>query len=126
MLFDVSTTQLESTVSEHILTDFACILTNNAIEASKDGDTLYIRLYSENGKTHFEIRNPSKEYYPPHMIRQFFQKGYTTKQNKKEDGISHGYGLYQLLKHIRTLKGDVGGSSVEFNGSYQTIFFVEI
>lgn len=126
MLFDISTPQLKSTVSEHILTDFACVLTNNAIEASKAGDTLYIRLYSENGRTHFEIRNPSKEYYPPNMIRQFFQKGYTTKEKKKEDGISHGYGLYHLLKKIRTLDGDVGGSSVKYRDAYLTIFFVEI
>ena len=126
MLFDISTPQLESTVSEHILTDFACVLTNNAIEASKAGDTLYIRLYSENGRTHFEIRNPSKEYFPPNRIQQFFQKGYTTKEKKKEDGISHGYGLYHLLKKMRALNGGVGGSSVKFRDGYLTIFFVEI
>lgn len=122
ILFNITTTQLQSTVPEHILTDFICILTQNAIEASRRDDTIYIYLYTQNGKTHFEIRNPTQIPYPPDQISQFFQKGYTT----KKDGTSHGYGLYHLLTSIHKLHGDIGADCIEYRGKYWMIFQLEI
>lgn len=127
MLFNITSPHLKTSVSEHQLTDFICILTQNAIEASQKGDTVYALLSSANGRTRFEIRNISRTFYTSQQINQFFQKGFTTKSLKsKKDGIPHGYGLYHLLKHIEQLHGDIGADCIEFEKNYWMIFFIVI
>ena len=66
--FDIATTTLESHIPEHALTDHITILTKNAIEACKEGDTICILLDSKNGSVHFEIRNPSYSTIPHQII----------------------------------------------------------
>lgn len=130
ILFDITSSKLESTVPEHILTDFVCILTQNAIEASKSGDTIYTLVSSDNGTTHFEIRNPSDVFYTREQVNRFFQKGYTTKEpsrkSSKKTHTPHGYGLYQLLSKVNKLNGIVGADCIKFEEKYWMIFRLEI
>ena len=50
--FDIVTPRLESHIPEHELTDHITTLTKNAIEASKEGDTISILLDSKDGYVH--------------------------------------------------------------------------
>ena len=56
--FDIVNAVLESHAPEHALTDYITILTQNAIEACKAGDTVYALLDSKDGSVRYEIRNP--------------------------------------------------------------------
>ena len=66
--FDIATTTLESHIPEHELTDHITTLTKNAIEASKEGDTISILLDSKDGYVHFELRSPSYSTIPSQII----------------------------------------------------------
>lgn len=125
ILFNIYSTVLKSTLPEYLLTDYVCILVNNATDACQKNDSIFIYLSSSNGKTRFEIRNPSTIYYSPNKISQFFQSGYSTK-NSDVSPRKHGYGLYYLLKNITKAKGDIGASCIKYNNQYQMIFFIEV
>ena len=56
--FDIVNAVLESHAPEHELTDYITILTQNAIEACKAGETVYALLDSKDGAVRYEIRNP--------------------------------------------------------------------
>lgn len=66
--FDIAATTLKSHIPEHELTDYITALTQNAIDACKEGDTIYIRLDSKDGSVRFEIRNPSYSTIPSQII----------------------------------------------------------
>ena len=53
--FDIVSEFIQSAVPEYELSDYLCILTQNAIEACSPGDTVYIHMLSENGHLHFSI-----------------------------------------------------------------------
>lgn len=120
--FDVVSKLLQSSVPEYELTDYLCILTQNAIEACCAGDTIYVHMESIDGRVHFSIRNPSKTEYSPEEISKFFKKGYSTKNSEKQ----RGYGLYTLLNNIRKQKGTISADCLYYDNTYWIMFELEI
>lgn len=124
--FDVVSEELKSSITESLLTDLCCILTQNAIEACTKNDNIYIRLSSDGKHTQFEIRNPVPKHYTNDEIHCFFQQKYTTK-NKPSDGEKlHGYGLYYLQSIIIKYKGCVGTDCIQHDSQYWILFRINI
>lgn len=119
--FDVTSTELESTVTETNLTDYATIILQNAVEACKAEDSIYVLISSENGKTSVEVRNPSAKKYTIDEINQFFENGYTTKTST-EKNHSRGKGLYMLRKELAQKGAYLSADCTEFEGDYYTSF----
>ena len=125
--FDIVSEFIQSAVPEYELSDYLCILTQNAIEACSPGDTVYIHMLSENGHLHFSIRNPSKISYSPEEVNQFFHKGFTTKKDSsKESFKKHGYGLYHLLSNVRKQHGTICADCIFYDDIYWIVFELEI
>lgn len=121
--YDVVSENIHSHAPEEQLSDFCCILLQNAIEACSSGDNIYIHMSSSEEHFSFEIRNTSKEFYSQKQISQFFKKTYSTKQTiKKKDGIPHGQGLYYLLNQITKYNGKISADCISFNGEFWMIF----
>lgn len=135
--FDIVNAVLESHAPEHELTDYITILTQNAIEACKAGDTVYALLDSKDGAVRYEIRNPVPAMISPEEIGNFFKRGYSTKQtqsgsdaaSKRADSTAskqaddkRGLGLYYLQTNIAKAGGSVGADCVCYEGSYFIIF----
>ena len=119
--FDVVSEILHSSVPEYELTDYLCILTQNAIEACKPGDIIYVFMESDDQHVHFTIRNPSRVSYSPSEISNFFKKGYTTKQDV-DSNLKHGFGLYTLSLNIKKRHGILFADCIEFDEIYWIIF----
>ena len=135
--FDIVNAVLESHAPEHELTDYITILTQNAIEACKAGDTVYALLDSKDGAVRYEIRNPVPAMISPEEIGNFFKRGYSTKQTQsgsdaasgRADSAAYeqaddkrGLGLYYLQTNITKAGGSVGADCVCYEGSYFIIF----
>ena len=135
--FDIVNAVLESHAPEHELTDYITILTQNAIEACKAGDTIYALLDSKEGSVQYEIRNPVPAMISPEEIGNFFKRGYSTKQtqassdatSKRADSAAYGQaddkrglGLYYLQTNITKAGGSVGADCVCYEDSYFIIF----
>ena len=136
--FDIVNAVLESHAPEHELTDYITILTQNAIEACKAGDTIYALLDSKEGSVRYEIRNPVPAMISPEEIGNFFKRGYSTKQTQagsdaaskqassdatsKQADDKRGLGLYYLQTNVTKSGGSVGADCVCYEGSYFIIF----
>lgn len=135
--FDIVNAVLESHAPEHELTDYITILTQNAIEACKAGDTVYALLDSKEGSVQYEIRNPVPAMISPEEIGNFFKRGYSTKQSqadsdaasKQADSAAYGQaddkrglGLYYLQTNVTKSGGSVGADCVCYEDSYFIIF----
>ena len=135
--FDIVNAVLESHAPEHELTDYITILTQNAIEACKAGDTIYALLDSKEGSVQYEIRNPVPAMISPEEIGNFFKRGYSTKQTQSgSDAVSErassaaygqaddkrGLGLYYLQTNVTKSGGSVGADCVDYDGTYYMIF----
>ena len=136
--FDIVNAVLESHAPEHELTDYITILTQNAIEACKAGDTVYALLDSKEGSVQYEIRNPVPAMISPEEIGNFFKRGYSTKQTQagsdaaskqassdatsKQADDKRGLGLYYLQTNVTKSGGSVGADCVCYEGSYFIIF----
>ena len=136
--FDIVNAVLESHSPEHALTDYITILTQNAIEACKAGDTVYALLDSKDGAVRYEIRNPVPAMISPEEIGNFFKRGYSTKQTQadsdaaserassdatsKQADDKRGLGLYYLQTNITKSGGSVGADCVCYEDSYFIIF----
>ena len=135
--FDIVNSVLQSHAPEHELTDYITILTQNAIEACKAGDTVYALLDSKDGAVRYEIRNPVPAMISPEEIGNFFKRGYSTKQTQsgsdaaseradsaasKQEDDKRGLGLYYLQTNVTKSGGSVGADCVCYEGSYFIIF----
>ena len=135
--FDIVNAVLESHAPEHELTDYITILTQNAIEACKAGDTVYALLDSKDGAVRYEIRNPVPAMISPEEIGNFFKRGYSTKQTQsgsdaasgradstasKQADDKRGLGLYYLQTNVTKADGSVGADCVCYESSYFIIF----
>ena len=117
--YNIATTTIKTSIPENHLSDFASILLQNAIDESKLGDHIYVSIYDENDKTVIEVRNKVEKHYSPTEISTFFKASYSTKHNnKKEDGSSHGMGLYYLHTQLDKLNGKVIADCITFNNEY--------
>ena len=135
--FDIVNAMLQSHAPEHELTDYITILTQNAIEACKEGDTIYALLDSKEGSVRYEIRNPVPAMISPEEIGNFFKRGYSTKQtqadfdaaskrtdsaaSKQADG-RRGLGLYYLQTNVTKAGGSIGADCVCYDETYYMIF----
>ena len=127
LTFNIRAFHLTSSVPEYQLADYVSILTQNAIEASQEGERIYISIDSDQVHFQFEIRNPSSKLVSSSELRQFFQKGYTSKQNeRKTNGYPHGYGLYSLHQNITNAGGIIGVECMEHSNKNWIIFRFEI
>lgn len=124
LLFDISATEIESRAPEYDLTDYVNILTQNAIEASQPGDTIYIQMQSEGGILHFEVRNQVASIIDASEITRFFQKRYSTKNRSEQQ--SHGMGLHYLSKQLQKNNGVLGADCITYNNKNWIVFFFEI
>lgn len=125
--FDVISEQLQSHATEIQLSDFASTLLQNAIEACETGDNIYVHISSNNGIVDLEIRNPVKQFLQAQDIAKFFQKNYSTKKKiDKNDIVPHGVGLYNLMKEITKLNGNIGADCIEYGGKNWIIFRLKI
>ena len=135
--FDIVNAVLKSHTPEHELTDYITILTQNAIEACKEDDTVYALLDSKGGTVRYEIRNPVPAMISPEEIGNFFKRGYSTKQTQagsdaaskrtdsaayKQAGDKRGLGLYYFPTNLIKAGGSIGADCVDYDGTYYMIF----
>ncbi|MBD5088049.1 MAG: hypothetical protein HDT30_04435 [Clostridiales bacterium] len=127
IVFNIGAFHLVSHAPEYQLTDFISILIHNAIEASKEGDKLYVQVNTHQDRLQFEIRNPVLRKYSSSEISRFFHKGYTTKNPRdKTTDTPHGYGLYLLLENITKLNGSIGAECIVHKNNFWIIFSLEV
>ncbi len=113
VIFNVQDTKLVSHATETDLSDFACILMQNAVEACTSGDTIFISIRSEEGRVLIDIRNPVDRKYSVEELHLFIEKGYSTKKHSEtiyeSKGITmpHGYGLYYLHTQLAKYSGSL-------------------
>ena len=118
--FDVTNTHLSSHIPEYELSDYLCILTENAIEACSSGDTIYIHLDSKDGKTFYEIRNPVPRRILQTEIHKFFEKYYSTKDSTTSK--KRGLGLYHLSEQVQKVNGQLIVDCVEHENKFWIVF----
>lgn len=87
------------------------ILLDNALEASKKGKQVILKIYNEDNTKIVEILN-EHEYISANTIDNMFRQGYTT---KKENG--HGYGLDNLNQIIKKNDGKYVVSNKTIDGA---------
>ncbi len=96
-----------SQANEFELVDAVGILIDNAIEASMDGDTIYVTIGQKNTKKepqfHIIVENPGPV-ADDIFIHQIFTKGYTTKETNT---ANHGIGLYSLQQLTKRRHGEI-------------------
>lgn len=78
------------------------ILMDNAIEASSNGDTVYLRSRSNEKSLELTVSNSSAPMSNSEFM-QLFNKGVTS----KEDKHTHGFGLYNLLQIVERHHGKI-------------------
>lgn len=123
LAFNICSFHLISCAPEYQLADYVSILTQNAIEASKNGDHIYICISSSDGKVTFEIRNPFSHALTTTEIARFFKKEYTSKSTGSNlNGTPHGYGLYSLHQNITKQGGSIGAECIQHNERYWVLF----
>lgn len=121
--FNIKNTNLKSNAPEYEISDYACVLLQNAIEACQPGDHINVDINSINDQFDFVVRNPVKHLYSKNELSTFFKKGFSTKENKKQPSSTpHGYGLYYVHKQIKKHNGSIGYDCIEFENK----FWIEI
>lgn len=94
--------------SELELVDLTGILIDNAMEASKENDTIFITIDRLQDQFVFRIENPGPK--ADHtFLSNIFRPGFSTKENK----TGHGIGLSILKKTLKKYNGDIIISNTE-------------
>jgi len=120
--FNIKSTDLNSNAPEYELSDFACILLQNAIEASTANDYVNAELYAENGQVYFSVINTVDRFYSKAEMTNFLKNGYTT----KTDNPSHGYGLCYVHKNLKKYNGTIGFDCIEYDNKYWIKFEIKV
>lgn len=94
---------LKTNTPEYDLITMFGVLIDNALEASKEGQTVYTVLDSKDGNVIFQIKNIGPK-LTPNFCTKIFQKGYTTKNNQNKN---HGIGLHQLKRMTDYYHGEL-------------------
>lgn len=92
---------LQCDIPESTLIELLGILIDNAIEASPEGETIYLQINSKENQVRFIVKNIGTE-LTPQLRTLFFQKGYTTKESSDS---RRGLGLYKLKQIADTNHG---------------------
>lgn len=97
----ISTSFKKTSIPETVWIELIGILLDNALEASKQGETIYLESCQAENVTELWVCNP----HPPLSGTEFmrlFAKGVSTKV-----GNSRGYGLYQLVRITEHYRGKI-------------------
>ncbi len=124
--FSIGATQITSPASETQMADLCSALLQNAIEASKAGDRIIVRIFSEDGHLDYEVRNPVLRKFTQEEIGQFFKKGYTTKQRTPEESAAHGLGLYQAQRLLDRLGGRLFADCAFYEDRYYIMMRIHV
>lgn len=106
---EVKSLDIISSISEHSLIEIIGTLVDNAFEAAtEDRPNIKISLASSHHKIIFEISNET-ENLTLEQVSRFFDKGYSTKNEKRESKFEskHGVGLYNARKLSQKHGGDL-------------------
>ena len=88
---------------EYEIVEILGILIDNAIEASKSGDTIFIKMNKIDDKLEVTVCNPHPQLSNTEFM-ELFEKGYSTKDN----GSKHrGYGLYNVKLITEKCRGKI-------------------
>lgn len=98
------------------------ILLDNAIEASKSGDTIYVQSCKLDRYIELTVSNPFTPMSNTEFI-QLFRKGFTT---KGENGGRHGFGLYNVLAIMERYHGKIITRNEAKNKRNYVVFGVKI
>jgi two-component system, LytTR family, sensor histidine kinase AgrC len=101
--FTITNSMFRSEYTDYELVEMYGILLDNAIEATQKTDKKETRVFlgKKDGKNIFEVINPSKN-VSTKELRNFFEKGYTTKTEK-----GHGFGFSKLKKLTEKKNGTI-------------------
>lgn len=118
--YNIHNFSIFSQVPEYVLSDLACILLQNAIEATTDANNkaIYVELTSSDGICTYLVRNTVDRAYSREEMSAFFKKGFTTKNNPKSNNSPHGYGLYALSKTLSKHNGALGYTCTKYDNKY--------
>lgn len=108
---------------EYEIVEVIGILIDNAIEASKAQDIIYIEMKREQQHFQFVIYNPSPSIAPIQFMN-MFEKGYSTKQSSHEK--RRGYGLYNVKKIMEQYNGKILTKNVEKNDKNYIMIGIEL
>ncbi len=100
--YNVKTPMLESKVPEHILIEIVGILLDNAFEATKENDNIYLIFDQIGDKMVIITKNVGPD-LTPEFSRNMFTLGFSTKSLTGERGI----GMYKLKNIVQDYKGDL-------------------
>lgn len=106
---DVRSLDIVSSISEHSLIEIIGTLVDNAFEAAtEEFCNIGIVLDAMEDKMVFEIKNEVRD-LTLEKISHFFDKGYTTKNEKTSDVAKekHGFGLYNARNISKKYGGDL-------------------
>ncbi len=114
--------EIVTTASEHCLVEIIGTLTDNAFEAASPGlGDVGIVLDAKDDKLIFMIKNQVNG-LKMSDIERFFEKGYTTKNNREGRGL----GLYQARRIAKENGGEITVELLSENKSQKICFRLEI
>ena len=114
--------EIVTTASEHCLVEIIGTLTDNAFEAASPGlGEIGIVLDAKDDKLIFMIKNQVNG-LKMSDIERFFEKGYTTKNNREGRGL----GLYQARRIAKENGGEITVELLSENKSQKICFRLEI
>ena len=126
VMFDIASNSIHSKASEIQLADICSIILQNAIDECKQTDFIYVYISSYDNTMRFEVRNTCQKVFTPSEISNFFNEGYSTKREKKEHNLPHGYGLHYAKKIVNSYDGLIGGKSFELDLKKWMLIFFEV
>lgn len=98
----INTFNIQSIVPEYNIIEMMGVLIDNALEASSEGDTIFVKISSDNNKLQFKIMNIGF-IVTPDFIENIFIIGYSSKSKKN----NHGLGLPRLKELVDSFKGEL-------------------
>ncbi len=114
--------EIVTSVSEHFLVEIIGVLVDNAFEAATPArNQVEMVLDAKDDKLIFMIKN-QVERLTMGEIQHFFEKGYSTKQNREGRGL----GLYQANRIAISHNGEITVELLERAGVQEICFRVEI
>lgn len=114
--------EIVTPVSEHALVEIIGTLTDNAFEAATpQKNKVEMVLDAKNDKLIFMIKN-QVENLTMNEISHFFEKGFTTKNNREDRGL----GLYQANQIAKRHKGEITVELLEQAQGQEICFGVKI
>lgn len=120
MSFHIQNYNIQTIFPEYKLTQAIGILIDNAIEASIEDDTIFIKIDCINNKFIFSISNPG-----PTITSDLLNSMFTGRYSTKNDS-NRGIGLYTLKKMLDKSNGTICVSNENIYGKTYIKFTIQI